>query len=169
MNDIFDLASFEHANGRLLSMRAEWAALFGEALAGIDPWRRLGYSPSALTRYLSSNGPRRRALAILEQGVLAGCLTLQPDWLRGPLLELLAVLPGFQGGGLGGALIAWLAEQTGHQGQTNLWTISSEFNQSARAFYRQQGFEEVGVLPGLIQPTETEILLRLRLPRYPME
>ena len=85
------------------------------------------------------------------------------DWLRGPLLELLAVLPQFQSKCLGKELILWLAEETKRQGQTNPWTISSVFKASARAFYRRQGFEEVGELPGLISPNETEVLLRLRL------
>lgn len=164
MNKPFDPASFDHTDCRLCPMQAEWAALFGEALAGIDPWLRLGYSSTALARYLSADGPERHALVLLQGEVPAACLTLRPNWLRGPLLELLAVLPGFQGNGLGKALILWLAERARQQGQNNLWTISSEFNQSARAFYRRQRFAEAGVLPGLIKPGETEILLRLRLP-----
>jgi len=78
-------------------------------------------------------------------------------------LELLAVLPQHQGKGLGKEMIAWLAGETRRQGKANLWTISSEFNHAALAFYRRHGFEEAGVLPDLISAGETERLLRLRL------
>jgi len=147
----------------LSPMTAPWAALFGESLARIDPWLKLGYSSSGLARYLSAITPERQAFALLLGGTPAACLTVRPNWLRGPLLELLAVLPGHQGKGLGRDILAWLAEETQRLGQANLWTLSSEFNESARAFYRCQGFEEAGVLPGLVSPEETEILLRLRL------
>jgi GNAT superfamily N-acetyltransferase len=159
----FDPARFRHGPCRLLPMRPEWAARFGEALAGLDPWLRLGYSPAGLARYLSADRQERRALAVLAGGAPAACLAVRPNWLRGPLLELLAVLPTFQGDGLGKALVLWLAEEARRQGQANLWTLAAEFNQSARAFYQRQGFEEAGVLPALISPGETEILLRLRI------
>ena len=157
----FDLSRFPRQT--LLPMDPQWATLFGDRLARIDPWLRLGYSPAGLSRYLSANAPERQALAVLAGDAPAACLTLRPGWLRGPLLELLAVLPQHQGQGLGKELIQWLADETRRLGLANLWTISSEFNGPARAFYRRQGFEEAGVLPGLVSPGETEILLRLRL------
>jgi GNAT superfamily N-acetyltransferase len=158
-----DLASFCHGNRRLLPMRPGWAVSLGEVLAGIDPWLRLGYAPATLARYLAADNPQRLALAVLADDLPAACLTVRPDWLRGPLLELLAVLPSYQSEGLGKALVHWLAEDTRKQGQANVWTIASEFNQAARAFYRRQGFVEVGLLDGLIRPGENEILLRLSL------
>jgi len=129
----------------------------------MDPWLRLGYTPASLTRYLSSITPDRQTSVILDRETPAACLTVRHDWLRGPLLELLAVLPQHQGKGLGKDIIAWLAGETLRQGKANLWTISSEFNHVALAFYRRQGFEEAGVLPDLISLGETERLLRLRL------
>ena len=147
----------------LLPMNPEWANLFGEGLAEMDPWLRLGYSPASLTRYFSTITSDRQIWAILDRESPAACLTVRPDWLRGPLLELLAVLPQHQGKGIGKDMIAWLAGETRRQGKANLWTISSEFNHAALAFYRRQGFEEAGVLPDLISLGETERLLRLRL------
>ncbi len=158
---IFELNRFPRQT--LLPMNPEWAALFGDGLARIDPWLRLGYSSANLTRYFSANTPERQTLVALAGETPAACLTVRPNWLRGTLLELLAVLPQQQGKGLGKDIIQWLAGETRRQGKTNLWTISSEFNHTARAFYRRQGFEEAGVLPDLISLGETEILLRLRL------
>ncbi|QFY41660.1 GNAT family N-acetyltransferase [Candidatus Methylospira mobilis] len=147
----------------LLPMNPARAALFGANLAGIDPWLRLGYSPAGLARYLSANAQGRQALAVLDGETPAACFSVRPGWLRGPLLELLAVLPQHQGRGLGKKIIRGLADESRCQGQANLWTISSEFNISARGFYHSLGFEENGVLPDLVRLGETEILLRLKL------
>lgn len=157
----YDLSRFPRQ--ALQPMNPDWAKVFGEGLALIDPWLRLGYSSASLSRYLSADVAERQALAVLVEATPAACLTVRPNWLRGPLLELLAVLPEHQGAGMGKDLIVWLAEETRRQGQTNLWTISSGFNSAAQAFYRRQGFEPVGEMPGLISRTETEILLRLNL------
>ncbi len=148
----------------LLPMNAEWAVLFGDSLARMDPWLRLGYSPVSLTRYFSANTPERQGWVVLAGESPAACCTVRLNWLRGPLLELLAVLPQHQGKGLGKDIISWLAGETRRQGKANLWTIGSEFNETALAFYRRQGFEQAGVLPDLISIGETERLLRLRLP-----
>jgi len=147
----------------LLPMNPARAALFGANLAGIDPWLRLGYSPVGLARYLSANDQGRQTLALQDGETTAACFTVRPGWLRGPLLELLAVLPQHQGRGLGKEIIRRLADEFRRQGEANLWTISSEFNVSARRFYQRQGFDEIGVLPDLVRLGETEILLRLKL------
>ena len=161
----YNLDGFRHGNRCLLPMNPAWAARFGEELARIDPWLRLGYSSQSLYHYLSAAVQGRFALAVLEDETPAACLSIRPDWLRGPLLECLAVLPEFQGGGLGREIIRWLAGQAGRQRQGNLWTLCAEFNLPAREFYARQGFATAGTLPDLIGAGETEILLRFRLNR----
>ena len=147
----------------LLPMNAEWAVLFGDGLVRMDPWLRLGYSSASLARYFSGYTTERQGWVVLDGESPAACFTVRPDWLRGPLLELLAVLPQHQGKGIGRDIIQWLADETRRQGKANLWIISSEFNEAALVFYRQQGFEDAGVLPDLVSIGETERLLRLRL------
>jgi GNAT superfamily N-acetyltransferase len=161
----YDLGGFHHGNYRLLPMNPDWAASFGDRLARIDPWLKLEYPPQALCRYLSATGQGCHAIAVLAAETPAACLAVRPNWLRGPLLEVLAVLPEFQGCGLGRAIIAWLIGQAQQERGSNLWTVSSEFNRPAREFYRLQGFEVAGTLPDLIRVGETEMLLRLRLNR----
>jgi GNAT superfamily N-acetyltransferase len=161
----YDLCGFRHGNYRLLPMNPDWAARFGDRLARIDPWLKLGYTPEALCRYFAAAGPVRHAIAVLAGETPAACLTVRPDWLRGPLLEVLAVLPEYQGCGLGRAIVDWLIGETRRERGGNLWTVSSEFNRPAREFYRLQGFEPAGTLPDLIRTGETEMLLRLRLNR----
>lgn len=99
----------------------------------------------------------------MTDGAPAACLAVRANWLRGPLLETLAVMPERQGKGLGGELVQWLSDETQRLNQSNLWTLVSAFNESAQAFYRRHGFATVGELPGFIREEETEILLRLRI------
>jgi ribosomal protein S18 acetylase RimI-like enzyme len=86
-------------------------------------------------------------------------LVLRSPWLRGPYIEVLAVLPQAQGGGAGRALVAWAAAQGGG----NLWACVSAFNHGARAFYARSGFVEVTALADLVADGHDEILLRRRL------
>jgi GNAT superfamily N-acetyltransferase len=161
----YDLGGFRQGNYRLLPMNPDWASSFGDRLARIDPWLKLEYSPQALYCYFSATVEGRHALAVLDGEVPAACLTVRPNWLRGPLLEVLAVLPEFQGCGLGRAIVAWLIGETRRERGSNLWTVSSEFNRPALEFYRLQGFEVAGTLSDLIRTGENEMLLRLRLNR----
>lgn len=126
------------------------------ALAGLDPWRSLGYSAAGLAAYLAREDAALNRVALERDGRAAAVLALRRPWLRGPYIELLAVLPEAQGAGLGHALVEWAAAQAGG----NLWACVSAFNQSARAFYARTGFAEVAVLPDLVREGFDEILLR---------
>jgi GNAT superfamily N-acetyltransferase len=141
---------------------APLAAALAAALAAIDPWARLGYGAGALERYLTREDPALNRWAIERRGEVAGILALRSPWLRGPYVELFAVLPAHQGSGLGGAVMEWAARRAAEVSR-NLWACVSDFNAPARAFYARHGFEEVGPLDGLVQPGVAEILLRKRL------
>jgi len=77
------------------------------------------------------------------------------------LLELIAVLPGFQEQGLGSWLMQWLTAQARARNQRNLWTLVSAFNASAIHFYQSQGFVQIGQLDNFIVEGQHELLLRL--------
>jgi GNAT superfamily N-acetyltransferase len=131
------------------------------ALAGIDPWRRLGFSAAGLAAWLSRDDPALARLALVRDGAVAAVLGLRVPWLRGPYIELLAVLPGHQGHGLGRALVDAAVARAG--ASANLWACVSAFNLSARGFYAACGFTEIAPLPELVAAGEDEILLRKRL------
>lgn len=133
------------------------------ALAAMEPWSSLGYGPDGLARYLGRDDPAARRMVAERQGRPAGLLVLRSPWLRGPYVELLAVLPEAQGGGLGRLLLDWAAGQGGD----NLWACVSAFNAAARAFYARAGFVEVAPLPDLVAAGQDEILLRRRLAPNP--
>ncbi|HTH17314.1 MAG TPA: GNAT family N-acetyltransferase [Magnetospirillum sp.] len=130
-----------------------------EMLAGMDPWHRLGFTAAGLAAYLGREDAALTRVGIEQDGAPAAVLCLRRPWLRGPYIELLAVLPAAQGLGLGRQLVEWAAAQGGG----NLWACVSSFNASARAFYGRAGFVEVAPLPGLVAEGMEEILLRRRL------
>ncbi len=126
------------------------------ALAGLDPWRRLGFSADGLAAYLGREDGALIRVVAERDGAPVALLALRKPWLRGPYIELLAVLPVAQGTGLGRILVEWAAAQGGG----NLWACVSDFNAPARAFYARQGFAEVAPLPDLVAEGMGEILLR---------
>jgi len=136
------------------------AEIVAEACAKIDPWKTLGYSADGLAGYLLREDAALNRFAIdTEDGALAGVVALRFPWLRGPFIEMLAIMPQMQGKGLGTQVVEWVA--SGSVG--NLWATVAAFNQRARAFYARQGFVEVGSMDELISPGQTELLLRKRL------
>jgi diamine N-acetyltransferase len=147
---------------QLRSMEGGDIAPLAEALSGMDPWARLGYEAAALTRYLERDDPALTRWVVDKGGEAAGLLALRSPWLRGPYIELFAVLPGFQGLGLGTSVMDWAARHAAEIAP-NLWACVSGFNAPARAFYASNGFTEVVELDGLVQAGMGEILLRRRL------
>ncbi|HEU4475158.1 MAG TPA: GNAT family N-acetyltransferase [Methyloceanibacter sp.] len=81
-------------------------------------------------------------------------------WLKGPYLELLAILPQFQGQGIGGKLLDWFEREGSRLGARNLWVCASSFNARTIGFYERHGFKEAATLPGLVAEGYDEILLR---------
>lgn len=141
------------------------APMLAAAAAGIDPYRRLGFTAAALTAFLERDEAGLFRFAIESSGAAVGVLALRDPWLRGPLISMLAILPAAQGRGLGAAAMDWAAgwASGGERRSSSLWVTVSDFNQAARRFYARQGFTELASLPDLIRPGETELLLRRAL------
>jgi GNAT superfamily N-acetyltransferase len=142
-----------------------WRALAGNeaetiaaACVTFDPYLRLGYRAETLIRYLTRPDPALDRYAIETDGRLIGVLALRRPWLRGPLIEMLALLPEAQGRGHGSAILDRCKTESGN----NLWATVSAFHQPARHFYAKAGFQEVCALPDIVQEGEDELLLRWR-------
>lgn len=140
-------------------LRPEEAPALAGSLVHMDPWRRLGFSDDGLAAYLLRDDANLLRMAFERDGRVAGLLCLRSPWLRGPYVEMLAVVPGCQGQGIGSALLAWAAGQNGG----NLWVCVSAFNLRARDFYGRNGFVEKAELSDLIAVGEDEILMRRKL------
>jgi GNAT superfamily N-acetyltransferase len=132
------------------------AEILAAACVTFDPYKRLGYRAETLVAYFTRLDPALDRFAIETDGGLRGIVCLRRPWLRGPLIETLALLPDAQGQGLGRQVMARCKAEAGH----NLWATVSEFHHPARRFYARHGFHELSPLLGLITPPENEILLR---------
>jgi ribosomal protein S18 acetylase RimI-like enzyme len=138
------------------------ASRLGAALAAIDPWKSYPYTANGLARYFASGMDAAPVFAIQAGAEIAGVVGLRLDWLRGPYLQFLGIVPGCQGRGLGARVLAWM-EREAEPGTRNLWVCASDFNAAAIRFYERHGFKRVAILDGLVQDDRDELLMRKRL------
>jgi ribosomal protein S18 acetylase RimI-like enzyme len=139
------------------------AEMLGPVLAQMDPWSRLGSNPKEMTGFLAVSHETKRSFAILANGECAGVIVVRFPWLAGPYLNLLAVLPIYQGLGIGRIAVAWLEAEAIAAGARNSFLCVSAFNAKALEFYRRAGYGETARLNDLIKDGEDEILMRKRL------
>jgi diamine N-acetyltransferase len=136
------------------------AARVAASIVAIPPWSVMSYPADALARFLAaSDGGASRYLVEIG-GEEAGAVSVRFPWLKGPYLELLALLPGFQGQGIGASILAWFEQEGLRLGARNLWVCASSFNTRALRFYGRHGFKPAATLPGLVADGYDEILLR---------
>jgi len=128
-------------------------------LASSEPWKKLGYTDADWKKLLDPMPAGREGFVIEANGALAGFALLRPKFLMGDYLELLVVAPAVRGKGHGRALLAYL-EGLVFARAKNLLACVSDFNTEARAFYKKQGYQEIGPMPNLLISGSAEILLR---------
>jgi ribosomal protein S18 acetylase RimI-like enzyme len=168
MADAISMTGFEHSHydlgpAALQPLAAENVELLGKALAAIPPWSIIGWSAEHLSRAFQRELPSVRRFEVLSGGELAGIVTIQDPFLHGPYLQLLAILPSFQGRNLGLHILQWMESEARIGKARQLWLCVSTFNDRARAFYELFGFEAVTVLEKLASSASDELLMRKRL------
>jgi len=159
-NEAYDLGPVAGGLLRLEPMTADTATLIGNALATFGPWRHYA-TPAAdlLANLAATHGGTARYAALLD-GVLAGAIVVRSPWLIGPYLQLLAVLPEFQGRKIGDRLLGWFEDVARQDGARQVWLCVTGVNTGAQRFYRAHGWQEAARLSDLIADGEDEILLR---------
>jgi ribosomal protein S18 acetylase RimI-like enzyme len=130
------------------------------AIVAMEPWSVMHYPAERLSEFLAKSDYGATRCLIEIGGERAGVISVRYPWLKGPYLELLALLPPFQGKGIGGHLLARFEEEAVSREARNLFVCASSFNESALRFYRRHGFRDAAVLPGLVAEGYDEILLR---------
>jgi diamine N-acetyltransferase len=150
---------------RLVALDPCVSARLAASIVAIPPWSVMGYPADALARFLAaSDGGASRYLVEIG-GEEAGAVSVRLPWLKGPYLELLALLPRFQGQGVGACILGWFEQEGLRLGARNLWVCASSFNARALRFYGRHGFSPAATLPGLVADGYDEILLR----KFPLE
>jgi ribosomal protein S18 acetylase RimI-like enzyme len=129
--------------------------LLGES----DPWRTLGYTQDDWNRIFCPIPQGRDCYVALLDGQVAGVAIIKQKFLLGDYLELLGVAAWARQKGIGGRLLRHIEELV--FGRTkNLFACVSDFNESARAFYKKHGYQEIGPMPNFLIPGSAEMLLR---------
>lgn len=148
----------------LARMTPDAAHALAGTLPTFGPWSPAHYAvaPDRMAAALMTTGDGASRYQIRCDGALAGGVVIRSPWLAGPYLQLLGVLPAFQGQAIGSRVMAWLEQEAAGVSQ-NIWLCVSTFNTRAFAFYRAHGFEAVAVLDALSKPQIDETLMRKRL------
>ena len=149
--------SFPHTIIR--EMRAEDREPVIQILTSSDPWKRLGFIAADWDRIFVPLPAGRDTFVLEIDGTVSGIAILRRKFLFGDYLELLGIAPSATGRGLGGRLLSHVESLTFARAK-NLFACVSDFNDAARAFYRKQGYKEIGPMPNFLIPGYAEILLR---------
>ncbi len=138
--------------------------VLADGLAAMEPWSRYQTGAKQLAGFLCAEVPGAQRYFIWVGNCVAGAVVVQPIWLRGPYLQFLGLLGAWQKRGIGRMVLDWLESGARLQGgNRHIWIMASEFNASARAFYIGQGYEEVALVPDVVEDGFGEVLLRKRL------
>ena len=156
----FSAPSIELPRARLVALELASCASLAEAIVAIPPWSVVDYPAAAMARFLATSGDGASRYRVEVGGVEAGAVSIRFPWLKGPYLELLAILPRFQSQGLGASILAWLEQEAIGLGARNVWVCAASFNAGAVRFYERHGFRPAATLPGLVADGYDEILLR---------
>jgi GNAT superfamily N-acetyltransferase len=126
----------------------------------MEPWSVMNYPAEKLAAFLASQDEGVSRYLVSLGGGEDGVVSVRYPWLKGPYLELLALLPQAQGQGIGSSILAWLESEALRHQARNLWVCASSFNRPALRFYERHGFRPAANLPGLVAEGYDEILLR---------
>ncbi len=161
--DAFEHETHDIGAGLLRPLSPGNAEILGAAMAAMPPWSVIGWPAERLIAGFKRQPPSVHRFELLAGGELAGTVSIQNPFLHGPYLQLLAILPGFQGRNLGWAVLEWMEGQARRQESRQLWLCVSTFNARARAFYERFGFREAALLEQLATDESDEIFMRKRL------
>jgi [ribosomal protein S18]-alanine N-acetyltransferase len=135
--------------------RAAVIHLLGES----NPWKMLGYGKDDWNRIFCPTPQERDCYVAELDGRVAGVAIVKQKFLLGDYLELLGVAEWARRTGLGTQLLGHV-ERLVFDRTKNLFACVSDFNESARAFYKKHGYQEIGPMPNFLIPGSAEVLLR---------
>ena len=148
-----------HTRTIIRDMRAEDRDPVVGILTGSDPWKRLGFTAADWNRIFAPLPAGRDTFVLEIEGNVLGIAIVRRKFLFGDYLELLGISPSAVGQGLGSRLLTHVESLTFARAN-NMFACVSDFNETARAFYRKQGYKEIGPMPNFLIPGYAEILLR---------
>jgi len=159
----FNQETYAFDNCKLKMPTKEAAKMLSRAFTEIEPWKTLKTDRVRMEKYFIHNpeGVCRRIVVVNSEAV--GMVCIKQEWLVGPYLEFLGLLPAAHRQGIGKTIMNWFEEEAVKSKARNLFLCVSSFNENAIAFYKSLGFKKNAQLEGLIIDNHDEILMRKRL------
>jgi diamine N-acetyltransferase len=156
----FSTTPIDLGRARLVALDPRSSERLAAAIVAMPPWSVMNYPADAMAQFLAMADDNVSRYLIEIGAEQAGAVSVRSPWLKGPYLELLALLPKAQGQGIGARILTWFEQQALTLAARNLWVCASSFNTRALRFYERHGFEQAATLPGLVVDGYEEILLR---------
>ena len=130
-------------------------------LSSSDPWRTLGYATGDWQGLFDAleTGDGRDAFVIGPPDEVLGAAIVRRPFLAGDYLEIFVIAEEARRERLCQTLLAFLEARVFARAR-NFFLCVSDFNLGARAFYHRAGYDEVGLLPNLLVPGRSEVLMR---------
>ena len=94
---------------RLLPLEQSSCASLAAGIAAIEPWSVMNYPAETLAAFLARPDGGVSRYVVSVNGEEAGVVSVRHPWLKGPYLELLALLSQAQAQGIGSSIIAWFS------------------------------------------------------------
>ncbi len=125
---------------------------------------RYQVSAAVLARGLHSACQLKQLIVLEEEGEARGFAWFLPTgtFATGGYLRLIALVPGQEGRGFGGALLDEVERRVAATSRT-LFLLVSHWNEGARRFYATRGYSEVGRLPAFVRADTDEIICMKKL------
>ena len=121
---------------RLLPLDRRSCARLAAGIVAMEPWSVMNYPADKLAALLAIPDASAARYVVSVKGEEAGVVSVRHPWLKGPYLELLALLPEAQSQGIGSSIMAWFESAGLKHGARNLWVCASSFNARALRFLR---------------------------------
>ncbi len=148
---------------KILPMSATHIPTCTAILSASEPWKRLGETFD-FNKVLSRDRQIGTAHVLIVGKEVAGFVVFSPYpvFARGGYLRAIGVAPLKRRQGFGKVLVRF-AEKSTVRFSPNLYLCVSSFNRKAQAFYKNLGYQRIGVIPDLLVRGASEHIYWKRL------
>ena len=148
---------------KILPMSASHISACTAILSTSEPWTTLGEGFD-FAQVLSQDGQISTAHVLIVDKEVAGFIVFSPYpvFARGGYLRAIGVAPSMRRQGFGKMLVRF-AEKSTVRFSSSLYLCVSSFNRKAQAFYKNLGYQRIGIIPDLIVRGASEHIYWKRL------
>jgi len=148
---------------RIVPMRNFHITGCEDIVAGSEPWKTL-HEGVDFSSFISSKQAYVCTRGMEPVGFIV--FTPEPVFARGGYIRAVGVSPSMRRSGIGARLLSYAEHSMAKHCQNSYLCVSS-FNRQGQKFYRSQGYQRVGKVPGLILPHASEYIYwkKLNVPK----